>query len=386
MNQLTRVFASGLSVALSLSLVPAFAQSPTTAVANAVGGSPAPHAAAQPVVSPGAPGGMVSAAVTNILVYDHNTHHNLAQTAAFALSPGGTVVANSATFDGLLAGGPWDVVAVDCPSNIPLSGWTALTNYVTGGGRVVLSYWDWDVNPALMTAFECSLSSSIDWTGQTLQDSGTSTLFSGVTMPNSDWHNHWGDDGDRFNPLGTAVGLAHIGSPATPVMVLGNGGKTIASSVLDEAGDTWLNDGSGVALWTNMIQEVGGGVSASCVQRFGTLGLNPPDCTCGNNPVIGGTWNPVIATAPTIGIATLSTIVGIGLGGPTTGVPALGGELLILPNYLTSQALGTHAIPVPADPTLTGVAIFTQGLRIEQTGGGGIAFVPTNALDLILGS
>jgi hypothetical protein len=101
--------------------------------------------------------------------------------------------------------------------------------------------------------------------------------------------------------------------------------------------------------------------------------------------VLGSNWTPSIATAPSVGTSTLATIVGIGLGGPTSGVAALGGELLILPNYLASQALGAHSIPVPSDPTLEGVAVFTQGLRIEQTGGGGIAYVPTNALDLILG-
>ena len=382
MTHTIRVFASGLSVALSLFLVPTVAQTPT-AVDNAVGGPSAPPVVVQPVASPG---GALAAAVTSILVYDNNTQHHLAQTAALALSPGGTTVADATTFNGLLLSGTWDVVAVDCPSTIPAGGWTDLANYAAGGGNVVTSYWDWDANPALMTAFEVSLSATFSWSGNTLYDSGTSTVFTGVTMPNSDWHNHWGDDGDQFNPLGAAIGIGDIGTPATPCMVLGNGGKTIAAPVFDEAGDTWLADGSAVALWTNMINEVGGGISASCAVRVGSLGLNPLDCACGNNPVIGGTWNPTISTTPTIGTGTLATIMGIGLGGPTSGVPALGGELLILPTYLANQALGVHSIPVPADPTLAGVPVATQGLRIEQTAAGGIVYVPTNALDLILGS
>jgi hypothetical protein len=160
------------------------------------------------------------------------------------------------------------------------------------------------------------------------------------------------------------------------------GGDAIVK-VNPTTGATSIVGNTGVGTMSDLAIKLG--TPASCAIRLGTLGLNPTDCACGNNPVIGGTWNPTIGTAPTVGTATLATIIGIGLGGPTSGVPALGGELLILPNYLTSQALGAHSIPVPADPLLEGVAVYAQGLRIEQTGGGGIAYVPTNALDLILG-
>ena len=69
--------------------------------------------------------------------------------AANNLSPGGTTIAGSATFDGLLASQTWDVVALDVPSTAPASGWAGLINYVNGGGRVVLSYWDWDAEASL---------------------------------------------------------------------------------------------------------------------------------------------------------------------------------------------------------------------------------------------
>jgi hypothetical protein len=162
-------------------------------------------------------------------------------------------VASAAAFNTLLAGGGWDLVAVDVPSTIPAGGWGPTQSWVDNGGRAVMSYWDWDAFPSLANAFDVSVSSSFSLVGRTLFDSGTSGVFSGVTMPNSDWHNHWGDDGDEFNLIGSSLGLGHIGNPSTPVMALGNDGRTIASFVIDEAGDTWLGDGSGVQLWENMM-------------------------------------------------------------------------------------------------------------------------------------
>ena len=198
------------------------------------------------------------AAWADILVYDNDTFHSLAQTAAFNLDPGGTVVATAANFNALLVSQAWDVVAVDVPNFGPDGGWGDLINYVNGGGAAVMAFWDWDNSsgqgdPNLPAAFGVSISSSISLNGQTLFDSGNSGVFAGVTMPKNGWHGHWGDDGDQFNLSAVSVGLAHIGAPATPVMVLGNNARTIAAPVFDEAGDTWLGDGSGIQLWENML-------------------------------------------------------------------------------------------------------------------------------------
>jgi hypothetical protein len=194
----------------------------------------------------------------NILVYDDNSVHQYAVQAATNIDAAGTVVADATNFNTLLVSQSWDMVAVDAPSNIPAGGWTPLIAYVQAGGCVMMSFWDWDNDagfgdPALPGAFDVQVVNSISLVGQTLDDSGTSGLFAGVTMPNSDWDDVFGDDGDEFNPLGTAVGVAHIGNPATPVMVRGNEGRTIAAFLIDEAGDTWQNDGSAVQLWENML-------------------------------------------------------------------------------------------------------------------------------------
>ena len=209
--------------------------------------------------------GLAAAAVagqawaTAILVFDANTVNGLAWEAAQNLAGAGAVKAGASDFYTKLAEGGWDVVAVDCPSTIPGGGWTQLADYVNAGGLVVMAYWNWDAEPGITKAFGASgTSGDVYWVdgSTTLTDMGTSPIFAGVSMPNSSWNNYWYDDGDKFKIADGSVGLAQIGGSGDPVMFLGNGGHTIASSVLDEAGPKWLSDGSGVKLWENMMMYV----------------------------------------------------------------------------------------------------------------------------------
>jgi len=195
------------------------------------------------------------AAADTILVYDANTTHQLALKAAQA-TPGAVVVrATFDTFGPLLRSGQWDLVLADMPSTEPdAPGFSALTDYVNNGGKAAMSFWTWQSQPALSDAFGVTPQHDISLTnGATLFDFGTSSVFAGVTMPNSDWHNHWSDDGDVFSLNRGGEFLAGLAPGANPVMALTNGGRTIAAPLFDEAGNGWLNDGSGQRLWGNMI-------------------------------------------------------------------------------------------------------------------------------------
>ncbi|MEM7204695.1 MAG: hypothetical protein AAF628_30840 [Planctomycetota bacterium] len=250
-------------------------------------------------------------AVASVLVYDDSSINNFAQTAAFNIEPG-TVVANAADFNTQLTSQSWDLVVVDCPNTIPSGGWTDLQNYVNADGKAILSYWNWDVDPTLSAAFDVSVSATISWTGATLFDSGSSGCFAGVTMPNSDWGTNWADDGDEFIPNAGAVGLGHIGDPSTPVMVLGNGGNTIASSVIDEAGNTWINDGSAVRLWENMIRKLlapknilvydnnsNNSLAAQAAMNLDPFGTVVGDASSFNGLLTSGTaWDAVLVDCP----------------------------------------------------------------------------------------
>jgi hypothetical protein len=296
---------------------PAGAASPVVAPAVAAPAPQGPNATAAPSAKrTERPDVAEKGSALSILVYDENTTHGYAATAAFNLSFFGTTFATAANFNSLLTSGSWDVVAVDCPSNLPTGGWSSLINYVNGGGEVVLSYWDWNnvsgSSAGLAAAFDVSVSSSISLSGATLTDSGTSPAFLGVTMPNASWHDHWTDDGDQFNLLGGAQGIAHVGTASTPVMARGNGGKTIAAPLLDEGGDTWLSDGSAVQLWENLIMMVGFPGPSILVYDNDTVhslaqtaafeespgGTQVANQTTFNGLLTSGTWEAVLVDAP----------------------------------------------------------------------------------------
>ena len=117
------------------------------------------------------------------------------------------------------------------------------------------------------------------------------------------------------------------------------------------------------------------GPPASCTFRNG-LGGNPAIFTCTTNPIIGATWVTNITPA----FDTLVTVLGVGLGGPTSGAFVFGWELLILPPIpVISTGFGTHTIPIPATATLVGVPAWSQGAQANTSG-----VVLCNAQDLTL--
>jgi len=193
-----------------------------------------------------------------VLVFDENSVHGLAVTAANNVSSDVTV-GGSSDFNALLTGGTWDYVLMDVPSEVPTGGWGDIIDYISGGGRVALSYWQWDTDIVeLGAAFGYSAASAFALGSRTVEDLGTSALFDGVTLPNSDWNNNWTFDGAGLGLAAGSIGLGSVSGITDPAIILGNNGRTIAGMVFDEAGDTWLDDGSGVKIWENMIGIISG--------------------------------------------------------------------------------------------------------------------------------
>lgn len=195
-------------------------------------------------------------AAADTLVYDNNTNNHYAQAAAAGL-PGPVTVADSATFDALLVGQPWDIVLVDCPSTRPAAGWGALINYVNGGGRVVMSFWDWDNDssngdPGLFTAFGFDTATSFGLVDGVDVLSAAPTpagglVFAGVPgMPHSEWFDAWGDDGDYFTFSG-GYAIAQLNGDPDPVTIVNDGCNAIATFAVDE----WEGAGA-VEYWQGM--------------------------------------------------------------------------------------------------------------------------------------
>jgi hypothetical protein len=121
----------------------------------------------------------------------------------------------------------------------------------------------------LQTAFGISgTAAGVSLVGQTVEDTGATSLFDGVPMPHSSWFNAWGDDGDRFLLAAGSIGAAKLSTFPEPIMVVGNGGRTIANPAWDE----WQGDGA-VQLWTNMIVAVPEPSTLALLAGLGLLGL-----------------------------------------------------------------------------------------------------------------
>lgn len=176
----------------------------------------------------------------SILLYDNSADNLHARAALDSLSLSYTI-ATSPTFGTLLGGSTWDLVVVDCPSTTPPD-WTPLIDYVNGGGRAIMSFWDLDNDSgsgdaALPGAFDVSVSSSISspqdvyrWeTGHAVFN--TPNLLGDLTGLSDGW----ADDGDRLNAINGAEALAGFTATATAgeaAIVLGNGGRTIYNGFL----------------------------------------------------------------------------------------------------------------------------------------------------------
>lgn len=196
-----------------------------------------------------------SAASGQVLVFDENSNNQYAQQGAALAGLGAVTVANTSNFNTLLNSQAWQAVAIDCPSNYMSDDWAELANYITSGGTsVVMSFWDWNGSfgdmSAINAAFGITSTDTLSTFGRTLSaDAGplATQIFTGVTMPHSSWSDGWGDDGDAFGTV-SGTPIAYFNGFANPSMVSTNGGRTIATFVIDE----WDGDGAPV-LWANML-------------------------------------------------------------------------------------------------------------------------------------
>ncbi|MCC6678423.1 MAG: hypothetical protein IT436_14905 [Phycisphaerales bacterium] len=202
--------------------------------------------------------GIAGSASAQVLVYDENSNNSYAQAGAASAGLGAVTVAGAANFNSLLTSGTWQAVAIDCPSSFPSDNWAALATYVSGsGGRVVMSFWDWDGSAfgTVRSAFGATSVQTFSTVGRTLSDAGTAfgaQIFAGVAgMPHSTWSDAWGDDGDAFAMAAGGEAGGIMSGFTNPAIFRGNGGRTVASFVIDE----WAGDGA-PKLWENMIKSV----------------------------------------------------------------------------------------------------------------------------------
>jgi hypothetical protein len=181
----------------------------------------------------------------NVLLYDNNTNNQRAQNALTTLGLSYTV-GNSSNFNTLLTGSSWNLVVVDCPSTVP--SWGPLINYVNGGGRSIMSFWDLDNNdgggdPNLPGAFGVSVASDFSSPKDVYRWDNSHAIFNNPNAVGdlTGWSDEWADDGDLLSALAGAQALAGfttLPDPNSAAIVLGNSGRTIYNGFLfDELND-----------------------------------------------------------------------------------------------------------------------------------------------------
>ncbi len=171
--------------------------------------------------------------------------------------------------------------------------------------------------------------------------------------------------------LGTTVvdSFSHLGNQTSPNNYYG-----FTNILFDELQIDFVADFNLDTLALN-------GLGALCNFRNGT-GINPPDYRCVTLPVLGTNWLSTIATNPN----TLAAYVAVGLAGPHPGLPLFGYELLLDPAVapVLIPTAGTLSLAIPSGSSWRGLAIPTQGIRVDSVGPT-VRVVLLNALDLVLG-
>lgn len=101
---------------------------------------------------------------------------------------------------------------------------------------------------------------------------------------------------------------------------------------------------------------------ANCRARNG-LGVNPADYSCLTRPVLGSPWT----TSFNANTNTIGTVLVLATAGPATGPALWNGEFLVslLGPLFTMNATGNITLPLPNDPSLGGLILATQGVRLE---------------------
>jgi hypothetical protein len=129
-----------------------------------------------------------------------------------------------------------------------------LIDYVNGGGKVVMSFWYLNGEPALASAFDVSVAGSFSIPRNVYAWDASHPIFNSPSAVGdlTAWSDLWAYDGNALNPINGAQGLAGFTtspSAGEAAIVLGNGGRTIYNGFLFDE----FSDSDGIPLVANEI-------------------------------------------------------------------------------------------------------------------------------------
>jgi hypothetical protein len=179
----------------------------------------------------------------------------------------GVAATSSADFDTKLTSGTWDAVIIAIQGN-PFSSFGLLpdlTNYVSGGGKLIGG--DWDHDPDFYALFNAAF---VDVNNSSVTNDGSS-LFNAIsgnisiTNPSTPtFPTGWGIFDNSMSPLAGGIGIGPSGGGFG--IIQGNGGRTFLNGPLF---DTYTDPSQGEQLLAN---ELTGGIETP-VPEPATLAL-----------------------------------------------------------------------------------------------------------------
>lgn len=139
----------------------------------------------------------------------------------------------------------------------------------------------------------------------------------------------------------------------------------------------------GMASFYFSMSEDDGFTPASATFRNTT---NPADYAVTGPPKLGASLGATVTLDPA-GLPISLVLIGLA-SNPGSPNPLGQGELLVglAPFPLIDASTGSHTIPIPNDPTLNGVLLYSQGFRTAFGALGSVTFDALNAYDLVLGT
>lgn len=181
----------------------------------------------------------------DILLYQESARSSHAKAALDLLGYAYTT-ATSSNFTASVNGGTYELLVVDLPSTLPTGAWeTAISNHISGGGMVVMGYWDYDTSATLQAAFDCTVTTSLSTPGPIYQWDSTHPIYStpyAIPSITTRADVGWADDGDELRATGSATlpgGYSSAVSTTRGAICESNSGATIYNGFLfdDYSGD-----------------------------------------------------------------------------------------------------------------------------------------------------
>ncbi|MFG0286433.1 MAG: hypothetical protein ACF8R7_18625, partial [Phycisphaerales bacterium JB039] len=173
----------------------------------------------------------------NALVLDWSTNDHVGADATVAAGLNPLITVDGASLEAALPTMPWRMVTIDNPSNgFAASTSDAIADYIDGGGRVHMSYWNLDADPVLQAAFGVSATVDFFDPRPVFAEAAPHPSWGALTqVPVDPAPSPWNDNGDELSVDAICV----AGAPE--VIGVFDSAGSIVGAIVTAGGRTLVN-------------------------------------------------------------------------------------------------------------------------------------------------